>query len=149
MVRNALSVGFSNASPFFLGGTELCCEGRLVRSNTHVPARSCGITPARRETARVLCRCQCVSASALAQGAGVRLFVRHLKSVSWPLNYTRNTQNTIGTVCGLYTALLFNDIAMTQRFLNSSQHSFHVEIDEKYHVCLPSDFLKSRHGNFW
>lgn len=72
-----------------------------------------------------------------------------LKSVIWPLNYTRNTENTTGTACGLYTALLFNDSAMTQRFLNSSQCSFHAEVDEKYHVCLPSKFLKSRSVIFW
>lgn len=54
----------------------------------------------------------------------------------------------LGSVCGLCTALLFNDNAMTQRFLNY-RHSFHVEVNEKYHVCLPSNFLKSRSGNFW
>lgn len=90
-------MGFSNASPFFSGVTEHCSEGRIVRANTHVPAHSYEITPSRRGTLRVLCCWQCVSVSALAQGAGVTLFVTHLKSVAWPFSYTRNTQNTIGT----------------------------------------------------
>lgn len=101
MVRNALSVSFSNASPFFSGGTEPYCEGRMVRTNTHVPALSYEITPSRREILRALCCWQCMSVSALAQGAGVTLFVRHLKLVAWPFSYTRNTQNTIGT-CSLF-----------------------------------------------
>lgn len=60
VVRNALSVGFSNASPFFSGGTKHCCEGRMIRINTHVPARSHEIIPSWRETVLVLCCCQCV-----------------------------------------------------------------------------------------
>lgn len=88
VVRNALSVGFSNASPFFLGGTEYCCGGRMVRTRTHVPARSCVITPSWRETADAALLPARVGVSS-GTGTWVWVFVSHLESVAWSLNYTK------------------------------------------------------------
>lgn len=64
LYRNALSVGFGHASPFFSGGTEHPCGGRMGRADIRVPAHSREVTPSGGKTV-------CADASPLPVRAGV------------------------------------------------------------------------------